>query len=233
MIINQYGQTVGDPLPEWQPAKRPGDEILNGRLCRLEPLNPQRDYVELFEAFQQMTDGRDWTYLFTERPESPQAMLQNLRDMQDNPALVNFTVFDLSTGLAVGSVAYMRIDEANGVLEIGHVRWSPAMKRHSTATEAISLMLHYAFDRLGYRRCEWKCDSHNTPSKQAALRFGFLYEGTFKYAVITKGRTRDTDWFAITGDRWPSVASAFAQWLSKDNFDSAGQQIKRLQAFMR
>jgi len=103
------------------------------------------------------------------------------------------------------------------------------MKQRSSATEAIALLLRYAFDTLGYRRCEWKCDSHNAPSRQAALRFGFRYEGNFRFAVIVKGRSRDTDWFAITADRWPAVRQALARWLSADNFDAQGQQIARLQ----
>lgn len=143
------------------------------------------------------------------------------------------TVFDSASQAPVGTVAYMRIDEGNGVLEIGHVSWSPAMKQRSSATEAVYLMLRHLFDDLGYRRCEWKCDSHNAPSRQAAARFGFNYEGRFRYAVITKGRSRDTDWFAITSDCWPAIKAAFEQWLSPDNFNAQGQQKQRLQAFMR
>ncbi|CAI0722559.1 GNAT family protein [Serratia ficaria] len=231
MRTNQHGQPVGEPLADWRPARRPqGVTTLGGRFCRLAPLDPQRDSAALFAAFQQAPDGRDWTYLPVERPESPAAMRQHLNNLQANDALVNFTVFDAASGAPVGTVAFMRIDEANGVLEIGHVSWSPAMKRRSSATEAIALMLRHAFDELGYRRCEWKCDSHNAPSKQAALRFGFSYEGCFRYAVIVKGRSRDTDWFAITGDRWPAIGAAFERWLSADNFDAQGRQKQRLQA---
>jgi len=232
MVINQFGQPVGEPLSDWRAAKRPAGETLNGRFCCLKQLDPQRDYAALFSAFQQAADGRDWTYLSIERPESPAAMLQHLTTLQANATLVNLTVFDGASQAPVGTVAYMRIDEGNGVAEIGHVSWSPAMKQRSSATEAIYLMLRHLFEDLGYRRCEWKCDSHNAPSKQAAARFGFLHEGTFRYAVVTKGRTRDTDWFAITADRWPAIKAGFEQWLSPDNFNAQGQQIKRLQDFM-
>ncbi|CAI1561503.1 GNAT family N-acetyltransferase [Serratia entomophila] len=230
MTFNQFGQPVGEPLPDWQPARRPGSVTLNGRFCRLEPLDPQRHHAALFAAFRQAPDGRDWTYLSIERPDNPAQMLQHLNNLQANGALVNLTVFDGASGEPVGTVAFMRIDEANGVLEIGHVSWSPAMKRRSSATEAIALMLRHAFDELGYRRCEWKCDSHNAPSRQAALRFGFNYEGCFRYAAIAKGRSRDTDWFAITQDRWPAIGAAFERWLRADNFDAQGRQKRRLQA---
>ncbi len=149
-------------------------------------------------------------------------MLQHLETLQANPALVNLTVFDAASDAPVGTVALMRINEANGVLEIGHVSWSPLMKQRSSATEAIALLLRYAFDTLGYRRCEWKCDSHNAPSRQAALRFGFRYEGNFRFAVIVKGRSRDTDWFAITADRWPAVRQALARLAERGQLRCAG-----------
>lgn len=229
MAMNRYGQPIGEPMPDWQPARRPGGATLGGRFCSLAPLEPQRDYAALYDAFQLAPDGRDWTYLSIERPDTPAAMLLHLETLQANPTLVNLTVFDAASDAPVGTVALMRIDEANGVLEIGHVSWSPLMKQRSSATEAIALLLRYAFDTLGYRRCEWKCDSHNAPSRQAALRFGFRYEGNFRFAVIVKGRSRDTDWFAITADRWPAVRQAFERWLSADNFDAQGWQIARLQ----
>ncbi|CAI1865232.1 GNAT family N-acetyltransferase [Serratia plymuthica] len=233
MAFNQFGQPVGEPLTDWRAPQRPAGEPLDGRFCFMKSLDPQRDHAALFSAFQLAPDGRDWTYLSIERPDSPAAMLQHLTQLQANPALVNLTVFDSASHAPVGTVAYMRIDEGNGVLEIGHVSWSPAMKQRSSATEAVYLMLRHLFDDLGYRRCEWKCDSHNAPSRQAAARFGFNYEGRFRYAVITKGRSRDTDWFAITSDRWPAIKVAFEQWLSPGNFNAQGQQKQRLQAFMR
>lgn len=232
MVINQYGQPVGEPLPHWTPRARPDGVTLSGRFCCLQALDAERDFAGLFDAFQLAPDGRDWTYLMRERPESSQELREHLQNMQANPALVNLTVFDLSCQAPVGTVAFMRIEEGHGVLEIGHVCWSPLMKRRSSATEAIYLMLRYAFDELGYRRCEWKCDSLNEPSRQAAQRFGFAYEGRFSKALVTKGRSRDTDWFALTEDRWPLVRSAFERWLDDSNFDAANQQKQRLQAFM-
>ena len=178
MAMNRYGQPVGEPMPDWQPARRPGGATLGGRFCSLAPLEPQRDYAALFEAFQLAPDGRDWTYLSIERPDTPAAMLQHLETLQANPALVNLTVFDAASDAPVGTVALMRIDEANGVLEIGHVSWSPLMKQRSSATEAIALLLRYAFDTLGYRRCEWKCDSHNAPSRKPRCASVFATRAT-------------------------------------------------------
>lgn len=232
MRINQYGQPVGDPLPQWQACARPNNVVLKGRFCHLAPLDCQRDYSALFAAYQQAPDGCDWTYLSRERPDTPQQLLEHLEKLQAAPSLVNLTVFDVVSQLPVGTVAFMRIEEKSGVLEIGHICWSPLMQQRAIATEAIYLMLRHTFDELGYRRCEWKCDSLNAPSKRAALRFGFNYEGRFLKAIVTKGRNRDTDWFALTDDRWPAVRSALEQWLDRRNFDTSGQQLQRLKEFM-
>ncbi|HHQ6599828.1 TPA: GNAT family N-acetyltransferase [Serratia fonticola] len=232
MAINQYGQPVGEPLVQWHALPRPQEVTLTGKFCRLAMLDAERDFAALFAAYQLAPDGRDWTYLMRERPDSPQELRAHLENLQANPALVNLVVFDLATDLPVGTVAFMRIEEASGVLEIGHVCWSPLMKQRSCATEAIYLMLRHTFDELGYRRCEWKCDSLNAPSRQAAQRFGFQYEGRFMQALVTKGRNRDTDWFAMIDQNWPQKRSAFEGWLADENFGSDGQQIQRLQAFM-
>ncbi|AHG22261.1 acetyltransferase [Chania multitudinisentens RB-25] len=232
MGINQYGQPVGEALPVWQPRVRPAVVTLTGKFCRLEALDAERDSAALFNAYQQAMDDRDWTYLMGERPSNPEAMRESLAKIQTNPEWVGLVVIDSPSQVPVGTVAFMRIEEASGVLEIGHVNWSPLMKQRSCATEAIYLMLRHAFDELGYRRCEWKCDSLNAPSRQAALRFGFTYEGRFLKALVTKGRNRDTDWFAMTEDSWPAVRIAFEQWLDDRNFTALGQQKQRLQDFM-
>jgi len=140
-------------------------------------------------------------------------------------------VIDQANGRAVGTCAFLRIDPANGAAELGTINWSPLMKRSALGSEAIFLMLRHLFDDLGYRRCEWKCDSLNLPSRQAAERLGFRYEGTFRQAVVVKGRTRDTDWLSIIDGEWPALRSAFAAWLSPDNIGDDGRQERRLQAF--
>lgn len=125
----------------------------------------------------------------------------------------------------------MRIDAVNGVAEIGWVNWSPLMKRSRFGTEAIYLLLSYLFDKLGYRRCEWKCNSLNEASNLAALRLGFHYEGTFRQALLTKGHNRDTCWYSIIDSEWLPIKAAFGQWLSADNFSADGQQKQKLEAF--
>jgi RimJ/RimL family protein N-acetyltransferase len=135
-------------------------------------------------------------------------------------------------GHAIGIAAYMRIDRANGVIEIGHLNFSRALQRTAAATEAMYLMMRRAFDELGYRRYEWKCDSLNAPSRRAAERLGFAYEGLFRQATVYRQRSRDTTWFSIIDAEWPSRKAAFEAWLAPENFDRAGVQRKPLSAFM-
>jgi RimJ/RimL family protein N-acetyltransferase len=132
-------------------------------------------------------------------------------------------IIDLATGEAVGVASYMRIDPANGVIEVGHLKFSPRMQRTRIAAEAMHLMMQRAFT-LGYRRYEWKCDALNAPSRAAARRFGFSYEGLFRQAVVYKGRNRDTAWYSIIDSEWPAIDAAFRQWLAPENFDAQGAQ---------
>jgi len=231
MVFNQYGQPVGTPVANWQPCRLPHYANMQGRFCQLVPLDPARHYEALFAAYQQAPDGSDWTYLSIERPETPAVLLSHLSKLAADTSLINWTVIDLQTEQPVGTVAYLRIEPQDGTIEIGHVCWSPLMKRRSTATEAIYLLLRSAFE-YGYRRCEWKCDSLNIPSKQAATRFNFHYEGCFRNARVYKGRTRDTYWFSIIDSHWPAIQQNFEQWLAADNFDANGQQKQRLQTVL-
>ncbi len=132
------------------------------------------------------------------------------------------------TGKAVGMGAFMRNDAANGVIEIGHIWMSPELQQTREATEAIYLMMRHCFDDLGVRRLEWKCDSLNAPSRKAADRFGFTFEGIFRQHYIIKGRNRDTAWFAMLDTEWPKAKKAFEAWLKEDNFDAGGQQKAKL-----
>ncbi|MDL2284722.1 GNAT family N-acetyltransferase [Oxalobacter sp. OttesenSCG-928-P03] len=232
MSLNQYNQPVGDAVPDWKPAVMPVPHTISGRFIRLEPLDAARHHAALFAAHQPAPDERNWTYLPYEKPQTPEAMQAHLQRLEEDGSLVNFAVVDAKTDRPAGTVALMRIDCASGVLEIGHVNWSPLMQRSAASTEAIFLLLSCAFDELGFRRCEWKCDNLNAPSRAAALRFGFAFEGTFKHAMVIKGRNRDTDWFAITLESWPRVRAAFASWLDAANFDADGRQLRRLQDFL-
>jgi len=139
-------------------------------------------------------------------------------------------IVDLATEQAVGVATLMRINPANGVIETGHINYSPRLQQKPAATEAMYLLMRRVFDELGYRRYEWKCDSLNLPSRAAAKRLGFTYEGEFRRAVVYKGRNRDTAWFSITDVEWPRIRAAFEQWLSEDNFDNAGVQKSSLNA---
>ncbi|WAW10297.1 GNAT family N-acetyltransferase [Oxalobacter vibrioformis] len=231
MPVNEYNQPIGISLPDWKPAAMPVPHTLTGRFCRLLPLDAEKHAEGLFAAHQLAADDRNWTYLPYDRPDTLKAMRAFLEGLTGSEGFVHFAVLDSQSGKPVGSVALMRIDPASGVLEIGHVNFSPRMQRTSASTEVIFLLLSYAFDALGYRRCEWKCDGLNAPSRAAAMRFGFVYEGTFKNAIVTKGRNRDTDWFTITDQRWPHIRAAFMAWLDAGNFDSDGRQIRRLGDF--
>jgi RimJ/RimL family protein N-acetyltransferase len=174
-------------------------------------------------------DGRDWTYLFDERPEGEEDFASYLAKLASSADPLHFTIIESHSNKAVGTAALMRIDPAHGSLEVGWITFSPRLKRTRVATESMYLMMRLAFDELGYRRYEWKCDSLNAPSRAAAVRYGFTFEGIFRNAVIYKGRNRDTAWYSITDHEWPRVRSALEDWLDPSNFDEHGRQRRRLQ----
>jgi RimJ/RimL family protein N-acetyltransferase len=199
-----------------------------GRYCRLEPVNVQRHEQQLFDAYMQAPDGRDWTYLFSDRPDTPQGFSAYLAKLQNSEDPLHFTIIDTSTNQAVGTAALMRIEPAHGVIEVGSITFSPLLKKTRAATESMYLMMRRAFDELGYRRYEWKCDSLNAPSRAAAQRYGFTFEGTFRQAIVYKGRSRDTAWFSITDAEWPRIRAAFEAWLDPANFNADGRQKRSL-----
>jgi RimJ/RimL family protein N-acetyltransferase len=199
-----------------------------GRYCRLEPVNAQRHETQLFAAYMEAADGRDWTYLFFERPRSPEDFHAYLAKLEKGDDPLHFTIIDTEAGNAVGTAALMRIEPTHGVIEVGSITFSARLKKTRAATESMYLMMRRAFDELGYRRYEWKCDSLNAPSRAAAARYGFTFEGVFRKAIVYKGRNRDTAWFSITVDEWPRVRAAFEAWLDPANFDASGQQKRAL-----
>ena len=198
-----------------------------GRYCRLEPVE-QRHEAELFAAYMEAPDGRDWTYLFSERPENAADFRAYLAKLEKSEDPLHFTIVDTEAGKCGGTAALMRIEPTHGVIEIGSITFAPRLKKTRAATESMYLMMRQAFDELGYRRYEWKCDSLNAPSRAAAARYGFTFEGIFRKAIVYKGRSRDTAWFSITADEWPRVRAAFAAWLDPVNFDKDGNQKRRL-----
>ena len=226
--MNELGQPVGEEVVAWTARPRPPRTGMVGRYCRVEPLDVGRHAAELWEANQLDRDGRMWTYLSVgpfERFEEYRAWVESVVPSEDP---LFHAIVDAESGKAVGICAYLRIDPGNGVIEVGHLQYSPRLQQTRAATEAMYLMMRRAFEELGYRRYEWKCDSLNGPSRAAAERLGFRYEGLFRKAIIYKGRSRDTAWFSIIDDEWPGVKRALEEWLEPENFDAEGRQVRRL-----
>jgi RimJ/RimL family protein N-acetyltransferase len=213
---------------DWQPRPRPGRTPLDGRYCRLEPLDSARHGDELFAA--SMAPGAEdrFRYLF-ETPQDRAGFGAWLARVAASEDPLYFAVIDRASGRAEGRQALMRIVPEYGVIEIGSILWGPAIARTRVATEALFLCARHAFDDLGYRRFEWKCNARNEPSKRAARRFGFVYEGTFRQHMVTKGENRDTAWFSIIDAEWPPLRRAFERWLAPANFDGEGRQRTRLE----
>lgn len=220
---NSLGQIIGYPVPDWKPAAHPARKTLTGRFCRLEPLDAVRHASELYAANLLDAQGRNWTYL----PYGPFESFSSYSGWVDRFSATDdplfFAIVGLETGRAVGVASFMRIDPANGAIEVGHLNFSPAMQRTPVATEAMYLMMKEAF-ALGFRRYEWKCNALNLPSRQAAQRLGLSFEGVFRQAAVNKGRNRDTAWYAAVDGEWPALSRAFETWLSPDNFDETGAQ---------
>ncbi len=228
--INDLGQPIGAALPDWQSRPRPPRSAMHGRFCRVEPLDPEGHGPDLYAAFAADTEGRNWTYLGYGPFPDPASFQSWLRQTCTGEDPLFHAFVDAGSGRAVGMAAYMRIAPATGSIEIGHINLSPALQRKAAATEAMYLMMARVFDELGYRRYEWKCDSLNAPSRAAAQRLGFRYEGLFRQALVYKGRNRDTAWYAVTDSDWPLLRDAFQAWLDPANFASDGGQRRSLAA---
>lgn len=220
---NALGQPVGPPLPDWQPPPRPPRTAMAGRFCRVEPLDPARHGDELWAANSLDREGRNFTYLSSDRFATREAYFEWLNGFCRGDDPLFHAVVDAASGKAVGVASFMRIDPRNGVIEVGHINYSPLLQRKPAATEAMVLMMGRAFE-LGYRRYEWKCDALNAPSRAAAQRLGFSYEGLFRQAIVYKGRSRDTAWYSVIDGEWPALRAAFERWLDPANFDAAGNQ---------
>ena len=225
---NEYGQPIGFEIADWKPRPPPPRTAMTGRWCRVEPVNVERDARALYDAYRGAPDGRDWTYLFVGPFDDFDAYREHLQRMAQTSDPLHHTIVDLATGKAVGTAALMRIDPAHGVIEVGHIAYSPLLKQTPAGTEAMFLLMRRVFDELGYRRYEWKCDSLNAPSRAAALRYGFQFEGIFRQAIVYKNRNRDTAWFSMLDREWPAVRHGFEQWLEPGNFAANGRQRRRL-----
>ena len=229
-LRNSLGQPIGAPLPDWTPRPRPPHKSITGRFCRIEKLDPATHAADLFAGNKLDVEGRNWTYLAYgpfERLEDYRGWLDTIAKPEDP---LFHTIVDLSTGKAVGIASLMRIDPPNGVIEVGHINYSPLLQRKPHASEAMFLLMSRVFDELGYRRYEWKCDNCNLPSRAAAERYGFTFEGVFRRAVVYRNRNRDTAWFSILDSEWPAIKRAYQRWLAPANFDASGIQKVPLSA---
>jgi len=228
---NHLGQPVGFPVPGWTPRSTPPRRAMIGRFARVEPLDPDRHAAELFEANAEDREGRNWTYY----NYGPFATVADYRKWAEDSCADKtrmwHAIIDQASGKAVGVAAYANIQPAHGTIEAGGLNFSPRLQRRPAATDAMYLMMRRAFDELGYRRYEWKCDSCNLPSRAAAARLGFTYEGLFRQAMVTRGNNRDTAWFSIVDREWPALRTAFETWLDPDNFDAEGRQRRNLASF--
>lgn len=228
--FNQLGQPVGAPLPGWSARPLPPQSAIEGRFCRVEPLDPERHAEELYAANSEDKEGRLWTYL----PQGPFAALgeyrASLAAATRRPNALAHAIVTRGDGRAAGVASYLAIVPEAGSIEVGSIAYSPRLQRKPAATEAMYLLMRRVFDELGYRRYEWKCDSLNAASRAAAQRLGFRYEGLFRQATVYKQRNRDTAWFSILDSEWPGLRDAFERWLDPANFDTQGNQRRSLKS---
>jgi RimJ/RimL family protein N-acetyltransferase len=224
---NQWGQPLGWVVEGWEPRPEPVAITMPGRHCRLEPFDVARHANDLYTAYS-ADDGRMWTYLPYGPFESADQYRDRMGRFASDASMAVFAIVDAASERAGGVAAYHRAAPEYGSVEVGHIALSPRLQRTVAATEAMALMMGYVFNVLGYRRYEWKCDALNLPSRRAAERLGFAYEGTFRRAVVVKGRNRDTAWFSVTDGDWQRLEPAFAAWLAPANFDALGRQRQAL-----
>ena len=206
---------------------RPQRVVLEGRYCRLEPIGPEHA-DRLYAASSDAGAAERYRYLFDDAPKSLADVSAWIARVAPGDDPLYFGVIDTATGRCEGRQALMRMVPKDGVIEIGGIYWGPGMARSRVATEALYLSARYAFETLGNRRFEWKCNNRNEPSKRAAQRFGFSYEGVFRQHMIVKGESRDSAWFAMLDGDWPARKAGFERWLDPQNFDAAGMQLEKL-----
>jgi len=229
---NELGQPIGFATDDWQSPSPPPRTPASGRFCRLEPFDPAAHSSALYESFARDADHHNWTYLAYGPFDSCDAFDAWARETCQGDDPLFHVIIDLATGQAVGLASYLRINPKDGVIEVGHIHFSPLLQRTTLATESMFLMMKRVFDELGYRRYEWKCDALNAPSRMAAERLGFTFEGVFRQATIYKNRNRDTAWYAIIDKDWPGLRAGYEAWLDEDNFDGEGRQLRSLSSIL-
>jgi RimJ/RimL family protein N-acetyltransferase len=227
---NEHGQPIGRSMAAWTPPRSPPKRELVGRTCNLQPLGLQH-VRQLYETDLLDPFGKNWTYKTVGPFDSEQDFAHWVAQATSWEDQLFYTVIEATSQRAVGIAAYLNIKPHHGSIEIGALYFSPLLQQTTASTETCYLMLQNVFDELGYRRCEWKCDRLNEPSRRAALRLGFQFEGTFRDAVVYKNRNRDTDWFAMTKSDWSASCRRLENWLAPENFDQHGQQLRSLSSF--
>jgi RimJ/RimL family protein N-acetyltransferase len=230
---NHLGQTIGFPVAGWTARQRPPITPIQGRYCRVEALDPELHARDLHAAYNEDHEGRMWTYL----PWGPYAGFEDFLAATiaglKRENFITYAVIDAASGKAVGVASYLNVNPSAGSIEVGGIAYAPALQKKPAGTEAMFLMMRRAFDELGYRRYEWKCNSLNAPSRAAAERYGFRYEGLFRQADVVKGHNRDTAWFSIIDSEWPVLKAAFECWLDPANLNNDGRQRERLSALTK
>lgn len=228
MAVNEYQQSVGEPLKDFTTGTFPDVKVLEGRVARLEHLDIAKHFEAIFDFCVTNGEPRDWTYL----PVGPFETKMEVRQWLEQLAMINnayiFVIYDKNVNKVQGLFSLMSINPSVRTIEMGYVIYSPSLQKSIVATEAQYLAMQYVFEVLEYRRYEWRCDKLNERSNRAALRLGFSFEGTFRQATVYKGRTRDTNWYSILDKEWERQKQQFQNWLSISNFDADGHQIKSL-----
>jgi RimJ/RimL family protein N-acetyltransferase len=222
---------MAEDLQHWTARQKPSAPVIEGRYVRLERLDAARHAEELFVASDTAEADQKFRWLYEVPPadrESFRAWVEKVAASEDP---LFYAVIDKASGKVAGRQTYMRIDAGNGAIEIGNIYWGPLVSQRPAATEALYLFAKHAFEDLGYRRFEWKCNNDNLPSKKAAARFGFTAEGVFRQHLVVKGLNRDTAWFSIIDKDWVKLGPAYEAWLEPENFDAEGRQKRRLEEF--
>jgi RimJ/RimL family protein N-acetyltransferase len=219
---------LGEEL-DWKPVPRPASISLRGSHILVRPVNAESDAVPLFSVSHPPDgDPAIWTYLPDGPYESPDHLGQTLAWAETSEDPLYFALVRIADERPLGVASYLRITPEFGSIEIGHIWFGAPLRQTTAATEAIYLLMRHAFDDLGYRRLEWKCNALNAASRRAAERFGFSFEGVFRKHRVVKGRNRDTAWYAVTDDEWPAIQRGFEAWLAPENMDGEGRQRRSL-----
>jgi len=225
---NEFHQVVGREIKNWRRRELPSKNIIKGRFCVLELLDKNKHAAKLFEMLSVDDKGESWTYLPYGPFENCNEFEKWIQATTSEPDIILYAILDIKSLVPVGMAGFLRVNPEHGVIEVGCLHYSKLLQRTAAATEAMYLMMKYVFDDLGYRRYEWKCNSLNQASCNAALRLGFKFEGTFRQSSVFKNRNRDTAWFSIIDSEWPEIKARFEHWLDPNNFDEKGQQITKL-----